>query len=127
MKSPIFSTIFLWCARVMAFLLVGLLSVAWWDETQARQDPMTQGIPNTDWFYQWAIWTHVAPVVFLLVAIILTWRAPLYGAVGFAIYALVQIMAVGGEWIYLPIVMGPPAVISLCFFLSYFFDKKARA
>lgn len=132
MNSPIFSSprgttfrVLNWIARVLAALFVALLSFAWWDESHARQDPMLSGETSGDWFYQWAIFTHVLPALFLLAVLILAWTRPLWGAIGFGIYAALQVFVVGSEWIYLPLVAGLPLIIAGVYLIAYFLQRKA--
>lgn len=127
MTGPIFSTrLFTWIARVLAIAFDAMLAIAWWDESQARQDPQISG--NTqDWFWQWAIWTHVLPVVVLTIAIVWGWKKPLVGAIGFALYAVAQLFAIAGEWIYLPWAVAPPALVVLAYLVSYLLGRKIKA
>lgn len=127
MTGPIFSTrLFSWIARVLAIAFVGLLAFAWWDESQARQDPQISG-GNTDWFWQWAIWTHVLPVVVLTIAIIWGWKKPLVGVIGFGLYAVAQLFAVGDNWVALPYIAAPPALIALAYLVSFLLGRKIKA
>lgn len=106
-------------ARILAIAMVLLLSFAWWDETQARQDPMLGGEVAGDWIYQWAILTHVLPLLFLIAVVILAWWRPFIGVIGFGLYALLQVVVVAGEWLYLPFVAGPPLVIVIFYLVAY--------
>lgn len=133
MNSPIFSSprgatfrVLNWIARVLAALFVALLSFAWWDESHARQDPMLSGGASGDWFYEWAIFTHVLPALFLLAVLICAWSRPLWGAMGFGIYAVLQVFVVGSEWMYLPLVAGPPLVIAGVYLIVYLLQRHAR-
>lgn len=129
MTNPIFSSfkgserpsfrVTNWVARVLAIVMVLLLSFAWWDESQARQDPMLGGEVAGDWFYQWAIWTHVLPVLFLTIVVMMAWWRPLIGVIGFGIYALLQVFVVEGEWFFLPYVMGPAVVVLIFYLVAY--------
>lgn len=132
MNSPIFSSprgasfrILNWIARVLGLAFVALLSFAWWEESHARQDPMLSGETRGDWFFQWAIFTHVLPAIFLLAVVLFAWSRPLWGALGFGLYAAAQLFVVGGEWIYLPLVAGPPLIIATVYLVAYLLRRKA--
>lgn len=124
MNSLIFSSqLFLWVSRVLAIGFVALLSFAWWDESQARQEPSSLR-EQTDWLWNWALLTHVIPVIFLTIVIALAWKKPLRGTIGFFFYALVQVFLVGGEWIYLSVVALPPTLIGLAYLINYVLGRK---
>ena len=131
MNSPIFSSpgsrLYVtvnWIARSLTIAFAALLVIAWWDETRARQDIPAGSVSNTDWFYDWAIFTHVLPALCAVAVLIIAWRKPLWGFLGFLLYASVQIFAVGGEWIYLPFVAGPPLIIATVYLITYFVGTK---
>lgn len=124
MNSLIFSSqLFLWVSRVLALAYVVILSFAWWDESQARQELSTTE-SHTDWLWNWALLTHVLPVIFVAIIIVLAWKRPLRGAIGFFVYALAQVLLIDGQWIYLPLVALPPTFIGLAYLINHLLGRK---
>lgn len=113
-----------WMTRVIAVLFVILNGLAWWDESQARQDPTLGGSVPGDWFWQWAVLTHLLPLAFIIAATVLGWRMPAYGALGFLIFAAAQAVSVGAEWIYLPLVVLPPLLVAILFFVGWLLARR---
>ena len=112
-------TLLAWITRVIAVLFVILNGIAWWDESQTRQDPTLGGSAPGDWFWQWAVLTHLLPLAFIAAATALGWWMPAYGALGFLIFATAQAVSVGAEWIYLPLVVLPPLLVAILFFVGW--------
>ena len=109
-----------WVARILGILFVLLMAYGWWDEVQARGG---QG----SWMEQWAVTTHVLPLVVLIAAVVLGWRWPLVGAVGFLGYAAVTVFSYAPEWGYAPIVTAPPAVIGVLFLVDWLLSRRKVA
>ena len=101
----------------MLFVLIN--GYGWWDESQARQDPMLNGAASSDWLWQWAVLTHLLPLLLILTATIIGWRMPMYGVIGFGLFALLQAVSVGTEWMYLPFVAAPPLLVALLFLIGW--------
>lgn len=128
MTSPIFSSlrgntqrsfrVAIWVARLLGIAFVIFLCIAWWDESQARQEPLLDGVSNPSMIYQWAIMTHLVPALVLLATVIWSWWRPLIGVIGFGLYTVLQFFVVGGELFYLPFVAGPPFVIVICYAIA---------
>ena len=112
------NSIFNWSARVLAVLYLAILVVGWLDESAAREEPRVDG-SSADWFFQWAIWTHVAPIVIAVISLVVGWRWQLWGASGFGLLTILSGISAGSEWAYLPFVAGPPAVIAVFFLVAW--------
>ena len=129
MTSPIFSsrrgtpsrrvTAAMWVSRILALAVTFLYLSAWWDESQARPVPMLGGVAQGDFFYQWAIWTHLLPVLALLLVTIAGWSRPRVGAIGFAVFAALQVFTVGTQLVYIPIVVAPGLIVTISFATAY--------
>lgn len=115
-----------WVARVLAIAFAAITAVGWWDEARARQEPTLGGTVPGTWFDQWAIPTHFLPLLLIVAAIIVGWRRPLIAAIGFAIYAVLQAIAVGTEWAYLPLVVAPPALIAILYLIGWSVRRRAK-
>jgi len=113
-----------WVARALAIAFAAITAVGWWDEARARQDPALGGTAPGTWLDQWAIPTHLLPLLLIVAAIIVGWRRPLIAAIGFAIYAVLQAIAVGTEWIYLPLVVAPPALIAILYLIGWWVRRS---
>ena len=113
-----------WTARVLSILFILLNTWGWWDESQARQEPKITGEVSTDWLYNWAILTHVLPILLIIVATIIGWQRPFYGAIGFIIFALVQAIGVGTEFEYLPAVLALPLLVTLPYLIGWLTARK---
>ncbi|MEN9753283.1 MAG: hypothetical protein RL670_974 [Actinomycetota bacterium] len=113
-----------WVARVAAVLFVLMTAWGWWDESQARQGGT--GAASGDWVYQWAIYTHLVPLLLIVLGLALGWKKPFYAGLAFGLYALLGVFSVAGEWIYLPLVVGPPLVIALLFKLGWFISWRKK-
>ena len=112
--------VFGWIARVLGLLYVAMLWWAWWNESQARQDPMQgQDQASGTWIDQWAVVTHLLPAVILLIALVLGWWWPLVAAIGFLGYAVASIFSWMPEWVYAGVVTAPPLIIGLLFLLEW--------
>mgnify|MGYP000927570132 CR=1 FL=1 len=109
-----------WVTRVLAVLFVVLNTYGWWNESQARQELTLNGDGSPDWIWQWSVTTHLLPLLLILAAAIVGWRMPLYGAIGFVVFAGIQAVSVGTEWVYLPLVVGPPLLIAVLFWVGWF-------
>lgn len=118
------NSVLAWITRVLAVLFVALTAYGWWDESQARQGPSSGGGP-TDWLWEWAVLTHLLPLVLIIAATAVGWRWPAYGALGFLIFAVLQAISVGTEWAYLPIVVAPPVVITVLFVVGWALGLRA--
>lgn len=137
MTSPIFSshrgapsrrvTVALWISRILALAVTSLYLFAWWDESQARQDPMLGGVSQGDVFYQWAVWTHFLPAVALSILTVFGWNKPKYAGSGFAIFAVLQILTVGTELVYIPIVVAPGLIVAIAFATAYRWGMRDAA
>ena len=112
-----------WLARILALIFALQLAWGWWDEMQARTEPGNSDLPALIAFDRYAILTHLLPLAILVAGIILGWKRPQWGALGFAIYALLGVVMVIPEWIYLPLVSGPPLIIAALYWWSK--PKKA--
>ena len=113
-----------WIARILGVLFVAVNGFGWWDEVQARQDP--SGTPNQDVFWQWAILTHLLPLLLIVVGVIAGWTRPIFGAIAFGVFTLLQAISVGTEFIYLPLVVLPPLAIAVFFLLALFQQRKTK-
>jgi len=116
-----------WVTRVISVLFVLLNGLAWWDESQARQDPQLGGAVAGDWFWQWAVLTHLLPLAFIALATVIGWRMPIYGAIGFFAFAAAQALSVGTEWVYLPLVAAPPLLAAVLYFIGWILARKTSA
>jgi hypothetical protein len=106
-----------WVSRILGILFVVVMAYGWWDEVQARGG-------RGSWVEQWAVTTHVIPIVVLVVAVVLGWRWPLVGAIGFLGYAVASIFSYAPEWGYAPMVSGPPAVIGVLFVVDWWLPRR---
>lgn len=112
-----------WVARIIALLFIALVTVGWLDESMARQDlpaPSSQ-----DWFWSWAIFTHFIPLLLIVAGYIVGWKKPLFGAIAFGIFAVLQAISVGTEFIYIPLVVLPPLSVAALFMIPYFMSKRS--
>lgn len=107
-----------WIARITGIAYLVLLSYGWWDEVQARGG-------RGPWIENWAVVTHLLPIVVLLAALILAWWWPVAGAVGFLAYAVVTVFSYVPEWGYAPVVTGPPLVVGLLFLIEWMLGRRA--
>lgn len=129
MTNPIFSSlrdmrsrryvIALWVSRVLAFAVTALYFIAWWDESQARQEPMLGGASNPSMIYTWAVFTHLLPAIALVVFILWGWNRPGISAIGFALFAFLQAFSVGGAFAYIPIVVAPSLIVAIAYVTAY--------
>lgn len=103
-----------------------ITAVGWWDEAGARQEPTLGGTEPGTWFDQWAIPTHLLPLLLIVAAIVVGWKRPFIAAIGFAIYAVLQAIAVGTEWAYLPLVVAPPALIAILYLIGWSVRRRAQ-
>ena len=101
-----------WITRVLTIGYAALLTIAWADESAARREPDLSGVVSGDWWWQWAILTHVTPVLIAVAALVFGWRKPAYIAIGFGVLVVIAFVMVGTEFDYLPMIAGPPAVIA---------------
>lgn len=113
-----------WLARILSILFISLNAWGWWDETQARQEPKINGEVSTDWLYNWAIFTHVLPLLLIIIATVIGWRLPIYGAIGYALFAIIQAFGVGTEFEYLPSVLTLPLLIALPYLIGWVLARK---
>ena len=129
MTSPIFSSlrgapsrrvaVALWISRILAIAVTALYSIAWWDESQARQNSALGGVLQGDVLHQWAIWTHFLPALAIALVTIAGWNRPRIAALGFAIFAVLQVFSVGAELVYIPIVVAPGLIVAISFATVY--------
>lgn len=105
-----------WFAKVLALAFVALTAFGWWDESQARQEPSL--VADKDWLWQWAVTTHLIPLVVILIGTVLGWTKPLSGGIAFVIFAAIQAVFAGAEFIYWPYLVLPPALIAAFYFLA---------
>ena len=129
MTSPIFSSLrgvtstryvaAIWTSRVLALAVTALYFTAWWDESQARQEPLLGGASNPRLIYTWAVWTHLLPAVAILLFTVVGWNRPGLAGIGFALFALLQAFTVGTELAYLPIVVAPGLIVALAYVTAY--------
>jgi len=129
MTNPIFSSlrdvrsrryvIALWVSRVLAFAVTALYFITWWDESQARQEPMLGGASNPSLIYTWAVFTHLLPAVALVFFIVVGWNKPGISGIGFALFAFLQAFSVGGEFAYIPIVVAPSLIVAIAYVTAY--------
>ena len=137
MTSPIFSSlsrctnrtfrITNWVARVLGMLMVALLVIAWWDESQARQQLVLGGATNPDFFFQWSIWTHFLPALALAIFTFAGWNRPRFAGTGFALFALLQAFTVGTELAYIPIVVAPGLIVAIAYATAYRWGMRDKA
>ncbi|MBM7504638.1 hypothetical protein ACFPER_16860 [Agromyces aurantiacus] len=114
-----------WIARVLGILYVALLWWAWWQESQARREPrMGEDTAAGSWFEQWAVLTHLLPAIVLLVVLVLAWRWPVVGAIGFLAYAVITVVSWFPEWVYAGLVTGPPLVIGILFLVEALVQRR---
>lgn len=111
-----------WIARALSALYAGMWAVAWWDETQARQ-----GGPDSDWFWQWAILTHVLPFALAAAGLIAGWKRPIYGVIAFGLITVLQIVSVGTEWVYLLVVVIPPLAVVLVYLFGWLTARRHQS
>lgn len=114
-----------WITRIVSILLVALNAYGWWNESQARQDPLSNGEVGGDWFWQWAVLTHLLPLILIILATVFGWSRPVYGLIGFGIFLILQILSVGSEWAYLPLVAGPSLVVSVLYLIGVLLPRRA--
>lgn len=114
-----------WITRVIAVLFVLLNAYGWWDESRARQELALSGVESPDWIWQWAVLTHLLPLVIIIAATLIGWRMPMYGFIGFAVYAALQALSVGTEWVYLPYVAAPPLLIAVLFLIGWLLARRS--
>jgi hypothetical protein len=112
------TTVVRWAARVLGILYIGLLIYGWWDEVQARGG---QG----SWDEQWAVLTHVLPILVILAAFMLAWPWPIAGAIGFIGYAVATVFSYAPEWGYAWLVTGPPLLVGLLFLVEWLLERRA--
>lgn len=126
MSTRIHTPVVEWVARVLAIAFAAITAVGWWDEARARQEPTLGGTVPGTWFDQWAITTHFLPLLLIVAAIIAGWKRPLIAAIGFAIYAGLQAVAVGTEWAYIPLVVAPPVLIAILYLIGWSVRRRAK-
>lgn len=126
MKRRWSGSVLAWITRVLSIAFVALQAFAWWDESRARQDLTLSGDVSGDWFWQWAILTHLLPLALIAAATVVGWRWPSFGLVGFGVFAILQGISVGTEWVYLPLVAGPPLVIAVLYLVGVIRGQSAR-
>lgn len=129
MTNPIFSSLrevksprylaAIWVSRILALAVAALYFTAWWDESQARQEPMLSGASNPSLIYTWAVFTHLLPAIALVVFILWGWNRPGISAIGFALFAFLQAFSVGGEFAYIPIVVAPALIVAIAYVTAY--------
>lgn len=124
-KQNQLGTVSHWMARVLGLLFLALVTVGWWDESQARQD--LPGGESGDWIFAWAIYTHLLPLALIAVGYTLAWAKPIWGAIAFGIYSVLQAISVGTEFIYIPLVVLPPLVIAILFLIPWLQLKRHRS
>ena len=124
-KSSMATTVTNWLARIVGALFLLVVAVGWWDESQARQDP-TGAFPQ-DFFFAWAVYTHLLPLLLIAVSYVFGISKPLIAAVAFGIFAALQAISVGSELIYLPVVVLPPLVVGVLFLMAWLFKKKSQS
>lgn len=115
-----------WLARILSILFILLNTWGWWDETQARQEPKINGEVSTDWLWNWAIFTHVLPLLLILIATAIGWTKPIYGAIGFLVFAGIQAISVGTEFEYLPSVLTLPLLIALPYLVGWVLARRSK-
>ena len=114
-----------WITRILSIGFVGLTAWGWWDESQARQEPMTSGAQQGDLLWQWAVVTHLLPLLLIVVALIVGWTRPAFGFLGFALYTALQVISVGTEWAYLPLVAAAPLVLTVLYLIGWLLGRRA--
>lgn len=114
-----------WITRIVAVLYIALNAYGWWDESQARQSLTLDGTVAGDWFWQWAVLTHLIPILVMILFTALGWQRPAFGAIGFLAIAVLQAFSVGTEWVYLPLVAAPPALVALLFGVGWMLARRA--
>lgn len=129
MTNPIFSSLrevksprylaAIWVSRILALAVAALYFTAWWDESQARQEPMLGGASNPSLIYTWAVFTHLLPAVALVFFIVVGWNKPGISGIGFALFAFLQAFTVGGEFSYIPIVVAPALIVAIAYVTAY--------
>ena len=110
-KSPALA----WVTRILSIAFVALNVWGWWQESGARQDPMLSGDVGGDWLWQWAVLTHLLPLLLMAVATAIGWTRPAFGAIGFGAFTLLQIISVGTEWMYLTLVATIPLTLTVLY------------
>lgn len=113
-----------WAAFVVGALVVVWMALMWWGESSARREPLATGeIPGT-WLEQWAITTHVIPMVLAVISLVLAWRWLWVGALVFLGYpaVLTLVAAATGDGAYLVFAL-PYAIAGILFLLAWL---KAR-
>lgn len=107
-----------WVARVWGMIYALMLAGGWLDEMRARNEPGNSDLPAIIAFDRYAILTHLLPLAILIAGIAIGWKRPLWGAIAFGIYAALGVIAVWGEWIYIPLVSGPSLLIAALYVWS---------
>lgn len=114
-----------WSALVVGLVTVVLGFLQWWGESSARREPTMSGeVPGT-WLEQWAVTTHLLPTLVLAVALVLAWKWPLVGAVGFGAVVALAAVTVGSDWGYLLFAL--PQLIAAALFLTDWWRSRRRA
>ncbi len=98
-----------WVSRLLGLAYSALNAWGWWDESQARLDGGAGA--NHDFFYQWAVFTHLLPLFLIVLGLIFGWRQPFYGALAFILFAGLQALSVDTEFAYIALVVLPPLAI----------------
>jgi hypothetical protein len=114
-----------WITRTIAILFIAVNAWGWWNESQARQDTSFTMQGSDEWVWQWAVVTHLLPLILILAATIMGWRLPIYGNIGFGLFAVVQALSVGVEWMYLPYVALPPLFIAGLYLAGWLGARRA--
>ena len=104
-----------WITRILSIAFVALNVWGWWQESAARQDPMLGGEVGGEWLWQWAVLTHLLPTLLILLATAIGWMRPGFGAIGFGAFTVLQVISVGTEWMYLPLVAAIPLALTVLY------------
>ena len=113
-----------WIARVLGILLAAMLAMAWWAESGARREPLASGEVSGTWLYQWAVVSHVLPLLVIIAAVAIGWRRPVIAAVLVVGYAVASVFSYAPEWGYAPLVSGPPLVIGALYAADWWIWRR---
>ena len=113
-----------WVTRILSVLFVALNAWGWWDESLARQEPMNSGEMNGDALWQWAVVTHLLPLLVILAATIAGWTRPMYGVIGFALFTVAQIASIDGEWLFLIPVTAVPVGLTALYLVGWILARR---
>ena len=114
---------FAWITRLVSIAFIALNAYGWIKESSARQDGALS--LSGDVLNNWAVTTHLLPLILIVLGLIFGWQQPQYGLLAFVLFAGLQAVAAGSEWVYYPFVVLPPLVIAALFAVGWWLAKRA--